>query len=139
MALHDVRARGYEVVVGECTDGSGHLSAPAAERAGELMSMLTDPMVHSAGRSELTGGGPGVSGARGGYGGAPFRSVDGRHVWSTVTCPAMLAWRPMGPCPHRWPCAVTASCANAWMPGGRSVPASAGRPCCWTSPVRRCS
>lgn len=52
-----MRARGYEVVVGECTDGSGHISAPAAERAAELMSMLTDPMVHSAGRSELTGGG----------------------------------------------------------------------------------
>ncbi|MCI4145456.1 MULTISPECIES: S66 family peptidase [Streptomyces] len=45
VALGDIRARGYEVVVGACMDGSGHVSAPAAERADELMSMLTDPAV----------------------------------------------------------------------------------------------
>lgn len=43
VAVRDVEARGYEVVVGRCMDGAGHLSAPAADRAGELMAMLTDP------------------------------------------------------------------------------------------------
>ncbi|MFF3276683.1 S66 peptidase family protein [Streptomyces chrestomyceticus] len=43
VAVRDVEARGYEVVVGHCMDGAGHLSAPAADRAGELMAMLTDP------------------------------------------------------------------------------------------------
>ena len=42
-AVADVRARGYEVVVGECMDGSAHISAPATARAAELMQMLTDP------------------------------------------------------------------------------------------------
>ncbi|CAM5608434.1 LD-carboxypeptidase OS=Streptomyces tendae OX=1932 GN=F3L20_11600 PE=3 SV=1 [Streptomyces tendae] len=28
VAIRDVEARGYEVVVGECMDGSGHVSAP---------------------------------------------------------------------------------------------------------------
>ncbi|MFE3166018.1 S66 peptidase family protein [Streptomyces sp. NPDC059224] len=45
VAVRHVRDRGYEVVVGRCMDGSGHVSAPAAERAGELMAMLTDPTV----------------------------------------------------------------------------------------------
>ncbi|MES9807797.1 S66 family peptidase [Streptomyces cinereoruber] len=43
VAVREVEARGYEVVVGRCMDGAGHVSAPAAERADELMSMLTDP------------------------------------------------------------------------------------------------
>jgi muramoyltetrapeptide carboxypeptidase LdcA involved in peptidoglycan recycling len=43
VAIGEVEARGFEVVVGECMDGSSHVSAPAAERAGELMRMLTDP------------------------------------------------------------------------------------------------
>lgn len=43
VAIDDVRKRGYEVVVGECMDGSRHLSAPADHRAAELMAMLTDP------------------------------------------------------------------------------------------------
>ncbi|GAA1173903.1 LD-carboxypeptidase [Kitasatospora gansuensis] len=43
VAIRQVEARGYEVVVGRCMDGSGHVSAPAAARAGELMSMLTEP------------------------------------------------------------------------------------------------
>ncbi|MEV5269466.1 LD-carboxypeptidase, partial [Streptomyces werraensis] len=45
VAVRDIRARGYEVVVGKCMDGSGHVSAPAADRASELMAMLTDPTV----------------------------------------------------------------------------------------------
>ncbi|MEU4202124.1 S66 peptidase family protein [Streptomyces sp. NPDC026294] len=47
VAVRDVEARGYEVVVGRCMDGAGHLSAPAADRAGELMSMLTDPGIRA--------------------------------------------------------------------------------------------
>ncbi|MEU5120286.1 S66 family peptidase [Streptomyces asoensis] len=45
VAVRDIQDRGYEVVVGRCMDGSGHVSASATERAGELMSMLTDPTV----------------------------------------------------------------------------------------------
>ncbi|OKI02499.1 peptidase S66 family protein [Streptomyces sp. CB02923] len=47
VAVRDVRDRGYEVVVGRCMDGSGHVSASAAERADELMSMLTDPAIRA--------------------------------------------------------------------------------------------
>ncbi|MEU6229113.1 S66 peptidase family protein [Streptomyces sp. NPDC047042] len=47
VAVREVRARGYEVVVGEYMDGSGHVSAPAADRASELMAMLTDPTVRA--------------------------------------------------------------------------------------------
>ncbi|MCX4661616.1 S66 family peptidase [Streptomyces uncialis] len=47
VAIRDVEARGYEVVVGRCMDGAGHVSAPAADRAGELMSMLTDPGIRA--------------------------------------------------------------------------------------------
>lgn len=43
VAIREVEARGYEVVVGQCMDGAGHVSAPAADRASELMAMLTDP------------------------------------------------------------------------------------------------
>ncbi|NJQ17098.1 S66 family peptidase [Streptomyces bohaiensis] len=43
VAVSDVRARGYEVVVGHCMDGAGHASAPAVDRAAELVSMMTDP------------------------------------------------------------------------------------------------
>ena len=38
-----LRERGYDVVVGECMDGSGLTSAPVPERAAELTRMLTDP------------------------------------------------------------------------------------------------
>lgn len=38
-----LRQRGYDVVVGECMDGSGHVSAPRERRAEELTAMLTDP------------------------------------------------------------------------------------------------
>ncbi|GAA3161287.1 MULTISPECIES: S66 family peptidase [Streptomyces] len=47
VALDDVRARGYEVVVGACMDGAGHVSAPAAERAAELTAMLCDPGIRA--------------------------------------------------------------------------------------------
>nr|WP_130796607.1 S66 peptidase family protein [Streptomyces otsuchiensis] len=47
VAVRDVEARGYEVVVGDCMDGAGHVSASAADRAGELTSMLTDPRIRA--------------------------------------------------------------------------------------------
>ncbi|MFC0542288.1 S66 family peptidase [Kutzneria chonburiensis] len=46
-AVKAVEARGYRVVVGECMDGSGHVSAPAAQRAAELTVMLTDPTIRA--------------------------------------------------------------------------------------------
>lgn len=42
-----LRDRGYDVVVGECMDGSGHVSAPREQRAAELMSMLLDPAIRA--------------------------------------------------------------------------------------------
>ena len=45
--VDDLQRRGYEVVVGECMDGSGVVSAPAADRAAELMRMLLDPEVRA--------------------------------------------------------------------------------------------
>ncbi|OEJ93765.1 S66 family peptidase [Streptomyces thermolilacinus] len=47
VAVRAVEARGYEVVLGDCMDGSGHVSAPAADRAAELTAMLTDPAVRA--------------------------------------------------------------------------------------------
>ncbi|WP_425276646.1 S66 family peptidase [Streptomyces diastatochromogenes] len=47
LAIRDLEARGYEVVVGRCMDGTGHISAPAAERAAELTEMLTDPEIRA--------------------------------------------------------------------------------------------
>jgi muramoyltetrapeptide carboxypeptidase len=38
-----LRQRGYDVVVGECMDGTALTSAPAAQRAEELTRMLCDP------------------------------------------------------------------------------------------------
>ncbi|SDI72736.1 Muramoyltetrapeptide carboxypeptidase LdcA (peptidoglycan recycling) [Actinokineospora alba] len=46
-AVEVVETRGYEVVVGECMDGAGHISAPAADRARELTAMLTDPDIRA--------------------------------------------------------------------------------------------
>ena len=46
-ALATVRERGYEVVLGACMSGEGHVSAPAAERAAELTSMLLDPTIRA--------------------------------------------------------------------------------------------
>ena len=45
VALAHLRERGYAVVVGECVDGEGAVSAPARRRAAELQAMLTDPSV----------------------------------------------------------------------------------------------
>ncbi|GAA0315809.1 LD-carboxypeptidase [Streptomyces polychromogenes] len=47
VAVRDLEDRGYEVVVGRCMDGAGHISAPAADRAAELTSMLTDPGIRA--------------------------------------------------------------------------------------------
>lgn len=42
-----VRERGYDVVIGACMDGTSHVSGSAADRAAELMSMLTDPAIRA--------------------------------------------------------------------------------------------
>ncbi|MEV6592292.1 LD-carboxypeptidase [Streptomyces acidicola] len=47
VAVRDVQDRGYEVVIGRCMDGSGHVSASAADRASELMSKLVDPTIRA--------------------------------------------------------------------------------------------
>lgn len=47
LAIKEVEARGYDVVVGRCMDGSTHVSASAADRAQELMAMLTDPGIRA--------------------------------------------------------------------------------------------
>lgn len=39
--------RGFEVEIGECMDGSTHVSASARERADELMRMLLDPAIRA--------------------------------------------------------------------------------------------
>ncbi|QCX28706.1 S66 family peptidase [Nocardioides jishulii] len=40
-----LREQGYEVVVGDCLEGSGVTSAPVEQRAAELTSMLCDPAI----------------------------------------------------------------------------------------------
>jgi muramoyltetrapeptide carboxypeptidase LdcA involved in peptidoglycan recycling len=47
VAVSTVRERGYDVVVGKCMDGTGHVSAPAPQRAAELQEMLLDPRVRA--------------------------------------------------------------------------------------------
>ncbi|MFG2373513.1 S66 peptidase family protein [Streptomyces sp. NPDC048504] len=47
VAIRAVEARGYEVVVGRCMEGTSHVSAPAGERAAELTDMLTDPGIRA--------------------------------------------------------------------------------------------
>lgn len=47
VAVETVRARGYQVVLGECMSGAGHLSAPARQRAAELTEMLCDPAIRA--------------------------------------------------------------------------------------------
>lgn len=42
-----LRARGYDVVVGECMDGESHVSAPKEQRAAELEAMLRDPDIRA--------------------------------------------------------------------------------------------
>ena len=43
--VQTLRDKGFDVVVGECMDGAGVVSAPAADRARELTAMLTDPSI----------------------------------------------------------------------------------------------
>ncbi len=40
-----LRARGYDVVLGDCLDGTGPTSAPKEQRAAELTAMLADPAI----------------------------------------------------------------------------------------------
>lgn len=47
VAIGVLEARGFRVVVGDCMDGSRHVSAPATERARELEQFLTDPTVRA--------------------------------------------------------------------------------------------
>jgi muramoyltetrapeptide carboxypeptidase len=46
-AVEAVRSRGYDVVLGTCMDGASHISAPAEDRAAELMTMLTNPSIRA--------------------------------------------------------------------------------------------
>jgi len=47
VAITELRDQGFTVVVGDCMDGTGHVSAPAKERARELTGFLTDPAVRA--------------------------------------------------------------------------------------------
>jgi len=47
VCLEHLRQRGYHVVVGDCMDGDGVVSAPARDRAAELTAMLTDPSIRA--------------------------------------------------------------------------------------------
>lgn len=47
VAVEVLRRRGYRVRLGRCLEGSGIVSAPAEERAAELMAMLLDPQVRA--------------------------------------------------------------------------------------------
>lgn len=47
VAVRTVEARGYDVEVGACMDGSRHVSAPAADRVDELTAMLTAPAIRA--------------------------------------------------------------------------------------------
>ncbi|PRB69311.1 S66 peptidase family protein [Arthrobacter sp. MYb213] len=44
-AVQNLRNYGFKVQIGSCMDGTRHTSAPAEERAAELMRMLLDPAV----------------------------------------------------------------------------------------------
>ncbi|KUM29829.1 peptidase S66 family protein [Arthrobacter sp. EpRS66] len=46
-AVEELRAKGFDVVIGRCMEGSSHISAPAKERADELMRMLVDPKIRA--------------------------------------------------------------------------------------------
>lgn len=47
MAVSLLQDRGFTVVIGNCMNGSTHVSAPASERAAELTRFLTDPVVRA--------------------------------------------------------------------------------------------
>jgi len=42
-----LRERGYDVVVGDCMDGAGHVSTGKEQRAAELTAMLADPAIRA--------------------------------------------------------------------------------------------
>jgi len=44
-AVQQLRDRGFAVDLGDCMDGSTHVSAPVDQRARELMRMLLDPKI----------------------------------------------------------------------------------------------
>ncbi|KGJ73385.1 peptidase S66 family protein [Cryobacterium roopkundense] len=46
-ALGGLGERGFDVTIGECMDGKTHVSAPAEQRAAELMGMLLDPRIRA--------------------------------------------------------------------------------------------
>ncbi|WP_404285951.1 S66 peptidase family protein [Glutamicibacter arilaitensis] len=46
-AVEQLRDCGYAVEIGDCMDGSTHVSAPVEQRAGELMRMLLDPKIRA--------------------------------------------------------------------------------------------
>lgn len=47
IAVQTVRDAGFEVQIGSCMDGSGLVSAPAAQRAAEFQRMLVDPSIRA--------------------------------------------------------------------------------------------
>ncbi|CAN5176134.1 LD-carboxypeptidase [soil metagenome] len=47
VAVSSLRDRGYDVVLGECLGTPSAVSAPKAQRARELMTMLTDPAIRA--------------------------------------------------------------------------------------------
>ncbi len=51
VAVAAIKDRGYEVVIGQCLESYdesfAHVSAPAADRVAELMTMLTDPSIRA--------------------------------------------------------------------------------------------
>lgn len=46
-AIQHLRDRGFQMEIGACMDGSRHVSAPAGQRAAELMRMLLDPHIRA--------------------------------------------------------------------------------------------
>jgi muramoyltetrapeptide carboxypeptidase LdcA involved in peptidoglycan recycling len=47
VAIGGLRAEGFTVIVGDCMDGTRHVSAPASDRARELTRFLTEPAVRA--------------------------------------------------------------------------------------------
>lgn len=47
VAIAAVENKEFEVVVGDCMDGTGVVSAPAVDRAAELQDMLVDPSIQA--------------------------------------------------------------------------------------------
>jgi len=47
VAVRTLTERGFVVEIGDCLDGTGHVSAPAPQRAAELTRMLVDPRIRA--------------------------------------------------------------------------------------------